>query len=509
MNSLRNAIAGTTVVMFALAACGGEEPSAGLLPPVPVRVEGASGAAETDGRSMTAAADTAAQSDMMFSPWRSLRFVAAGDITLPSGDTGWTYPADATPDRAAVETIAAALGVNGDLVALPADQGGGWRIGPDDGTGPALNVSASGMLDWWYSNAWALDDVRATTMCIEPSLVDPVEGDVEVTVESDGKGSAEGSAEGSVEGSVEGSAEGSAEPGVDSSGDVCVDEEPPRPENVPDEAAATALAAALVDAAALDVSGSTVETWADEWSAQVSYTSATGELPRSTGFGFGENGTLQWASGTLATPVAAGPYPLIGLDEAVQRLNDRYGFDEASADMVSDDAVLVDPAMGDIEPMPAPESDPIDMVVTVSSASAGFWSAWDADGSVWFVPAYEFTGDDGGVWTIPAVTDDYLIDDPFLVEPMPDVVVPLPPDTPVTGQPGPDEAIVEDQISDEDAQRLVGMTEAQVDDEAAANGWTVRVAARDGEEFALTADYVPTRVNVTYVDGIATAVAVG
>jgi hypothetical protein len=493
MSSLRAAIAGTTVVMFGLVACGGDEPSAGLLAPVPVRVEGASGAAQANDRSMTAAAESAGQSDMMFSPWRSLRFVAAGDITLPSGDTGWTYPARTEPDRAAVETIAAALGVNGDLVALAADQGAGWRIGPDDGTGPALNVSASGMLDWWYSNAWALDDVGTTSMCIEPSPVDPVQGDVESEVEI----------------TTGNAGESSAKPTAESRGGICVDEEPARPQNVPDEAAATALAAALVEAGALDVSGSTVETWADEWSAQVSYTSAAGELPRSTVFGFGENGMLQWASGTLATPVAAGPYPLIGLEEAVQRLNDRYGFDQASADTFNGDGVLVDPAMGDTEPSPTAGSDPVDMVVTVSSASAGFWSAWDADGGVWFVPAYEFAGDDGGVWTIPAVTDEYLIDEPLVVEPMPDEVVPLPPDTPVTGRPAPDETLSDAQISDEDAQRLVGMTETQVDAEAAANGWAVRVAARDGEEFALTADYVPARVNVTYVDGLATAVSVG
>jgi hypothetical protein len=452
MRSPRPALAVTAVVMFALASCGGDEPSAGLLPPVPVRVDGTTGAGGTSNRSMAATADgMAEQSDMMFSPWRSLRFVAADGITLPSGDTGWTFPAGATPDPAVIDALAEALGVTGELAALPADQGGGWQVGPDDGTGPALNVSASGMLDWWYSNAWALDE-RSTT-----------------------------------------------------------------PDGVPDEATATALAAALVEAADLDVDGTTVDVWADEWSANVSYTNAPGEIPRTTGFGFGENGMLLWASGTLATPVAAGPYPLIDLDAAVQRLNDQYGFEETAREMVvTEEAILVDPAMGDVTTMPVPDGEPIDMTVTVTGASAGFWSAWDADGGVWFVPAYEFTADDGGVWTIPAVTDDFLIEDTSaVVEPLPDVVEPLPVDTPVTDPPATpdtlvtDGPIVEDEISDEEAQSLVGLSESEFDEAAAAKGWTVRVAERDGEVFALTADYSPTRVNVTYIDGIATAVFVG
>lgn len=64
-------------------------------------------------------------------------------------------------------------------------------------------------------------------------------------------------------------------------------------------------------------------------------------------------------------------------------------------------------------------------------------------------------------------------------------------------------------ISDERAALLVGLSEAQAERCAAELGWGWRVGERDGEVFAVTADWSPTRVTVTVVDGAVTAVAVG
>lgn len=56
---------------------------------------------------------------------------------------------------------------------------------------------------------------------------------------------------------------------------------------------------------------------------------------------------------------------------------------------------------------------------------------------------------------------------------------------------------------------LVGKTEKNVEYCAAFEGLTYRVAARDGEFYALTMDYSPTRINVEIVKDIVTKINVG
>jgi heat shock protein HslJ len=70
----------------------------------------------------------------------------------------------------------------------------------------------------------------------------------------------------------------------------------------------------------------------------------------------------------------------------------------------------------------------------------------------------------------------------------------------------------EPQISDATmavAQDIVGMSEAKAQAAVEGAGLVWRVAARDGEQYALTEDYVVTRVNVTIVDGEVTDTWVG
>ena len=64
-------------------------------------------------------------------------------------------------------------------------------------------------------------------------------------------------------------------------------------------------------------------------------------------------------------------------------------------------------------------------------------------------------------------------------------------------------------IRDEDAQKLVGLSEEEATKVATGNGWAVRVAERDGESFMLTTDYRTDRVNLTVKNGRVTAVTVG
>ncbi len=59
------------------------------------------------------------------------------------------------------------------------------------------------------------------------------------------------------------------------------------------------------------------------------------------------------------------------------------------------------------------------------------------------------------------------------------------------------------------ADLLVGFSEADAESCALSLGWVFRVGERDGEGFALTADYSQQRVTVSVTDDLVTAVAVG
>jgi hypothetical protein len=59
------------------------------------------------------------------------------------------------------------------------------------------------------------------------------------------------------------------------------------------------------------------------------------------------------------------------------------------------------------------------------------------------------------------------------------------------------------------AQGLVGMTEQLAESCAAEAGFTWRVIARNGEDFAVTADYSPTRINARIDRGLVSAVSAG
>jgi hypothetical protein len=60
-----------------------------------------------------------------------------------------------------------------------------------------------------------------------------------------------------------------------------------------------------------------------------------------------------------------------------------------------------------------------------------------------------------------------------------------------------------------EAQKLVGMTEAEAESYVREQGWGYRVGQRDGEEYMLTTDYDATRVTVTIANGTVTEVTVG
>ena len=64
-------------------------------------------------------------------------------------------------------------------------------------------------------------------------------------------------------------------------------------------------------------------------------------------------------------------------------------------------------------------------------------------------------------------------------------------------------------ITPERAEMLVGMMESDAEKCATDLGWAYRVGSRDGQNFAVTADYSQQRVTVTITLGVVTAISVG
>ena len=64
-------------------------------------------------------------------------------------------------------------------------------------------------------------------------------------------------------------------------------------------------------------------------------------------------------------------------------------------------------------------------------------------------------------------------------------------------------------ITQERADKLIGFTESDAESCATSLGWAFRVGERDGEGFALTADYSQQRVTVSVANDLVIAVAVG
>lgn len=402
---------------------------------------------------------------------------------LPSESTGYQYPANPVLEPEVVTQLAQALGVPGE----PAPGGGPtvdgllWRVGPDDGSAASLTVSDDAQLNFNYSPAWGQSS--PSVGCAE-------------AVSSDGT-----------------VAEATCP-------------EPVPPVNVPTADEVEQLAIDLLVELDQDPEDFEFDTYADDYSASVTAWIELGGKRSSVawGFGYGENGQLQWMNGVLATPVATGPFPLIGIDEAMDRLNDQanwYLGGPFADEMATTGGALVRegqvtpaeaPTQAPTEPAPLPpetlalpvdtvpvdtvpvETAPVEpMVATLIDVKADLWWAMDDDGSVWLLPAYTFTTSDDGIFTVPAVTDEFVvIVEPPVAESLP-MPVPLPVEPPVS--------VVE---ADTSGVESLGVEEAAALLES--RGLSLRVVREDGVDLEVTEDFSLSRVNVAVDAGIVTAV---
>ena len=471
--------------VLVLGACGDEDAAGsrpidtvgqpGLRAPTPIEVTRSAAGNNLSAPNQDAAA---ASSEMMIAPayWISEYVVGDGMPSLPTDDLGYVFDANRQVTAEQVARVAAALGVEGEPVHQVEEYGSFWRVGSDDGSAPGLWVSEDSQQSWNYNGAW--QGREAAVSCA-------------VAVDSDGNQFGE-----------------------------CPEVEPPV--GVPTQAEAEQRARQVLAALGEDVSTLQVESYGDGWYANVTFRDGADDFTplREWSFGFGANGVMEYANGSLAQPEPVGPYPLIDIDTAIARLNDGdYGYggyggygggidsgiaiaegppvelaidvavgapveteiavdipesevssQETQGSSGSTESVIAEVPMpveetpvgetpvgetpvGDmpVEEMPdedmpggdmpveeMPEPEPV--VVTLVDVQADLWWAWDADGSVWLLPAYRFIDSDGGRHTVPAVTDDFMIhvDPPvFVGEPLP-APVPLPAPQPEPVGPAPE-----------------------------------------------------------------------
>ena len=521
-----------TAVVVGLAACGSasevtspstadsgttvDTSTTGAAAPTPsvIKVAGGSGGVAATGSSADQAVSPESSKMMIAAFYNYVYGGDAVDLTAPA--PSWSFEQGATPSPDQILQIAKALGIEGEVRELDADVGGGWAVGSDDYSEPSINVGADATLGWWYNAGY--DDTAVSSPCAVDPAVDPAAGEA-----ASSDTASEAPAPDEPVSSIDNPAATDVVP-VDEP--ICETQQPPV--GVPTAEQAEAAATELLTAFGLDPASYEFETYADEWSASV-----TGFLlldgvktPMSTSFGFGAEGALTWAGGFLATPIRSADYPRIGVEAAVQRLNDQnqgwgYGVSPtARAEAAPTDDMAVEPGIAvDVPAIQEPEPDDSvemeEITVTLTDPQPSIEMLWATDGTVWLLPGYRFDGGEAGTFSVLAVADEFIE-----VEQAPTDV---PGDTTDTAAPTDSVPVVATTAPTDDTEcattaaevpvevgadgsGLLGLCEADAVTAAESAGFRVRVTRLDGLDLPSTMDYSPTRFNVAVDQGIVTEV---
>jgi hypothetical protein len=488
----------TVFALFAVSSCGDDPDASG--PPILVL-----SAANGGGWSATAPAasdmsTTEGMDEKMMWGYQQ-NFTAAVDLpALDSDAPSYTLAAgDVSTDS--LNVLKAAFEVTEDFVAQDASQGGGYLAGNYDGTTATLYVGSDAMRYWSYSPAWDQSSISSRPCIMEDAVA---------TTDSLSTDDV---------------------PTTDVASEICA--EPVAPENVPTKAEAEALFATTVSALGVNVNDLILDSYADEWGANVNgYLKIDGvRSPLSWSVGYGADASITWASGVFADVQDGASYPRIGTAAAIERLNSQQAgnwggpmvrggvaYDSAVTSDV-EAAVTTEPATSDVTAETYPVTDapaPEVQEVSIVAVEEELVTLYGADGSIYLVPGYTFIAAEdeygyAGRYTVSALPDEYMqVTD--AVDAVPATEVPVP-DTAVAStdvEPAVDPAVDPDMsVAQDVADTVLGMSEAEATKIAEAKGLTVRVGSRDGEDFALTMDYRSDRVTLTVVAGIVTAVVPG
>ena len=343
-------------------------------------------AEDTDGagpqeEAMAGGADGALAPDaerMIWPGWSERQVFRAVGLPDESGTaTTWAFDATGAWSAEKVAEIAAVLGVEGE----PELVDGSWTVGPLDGSAAYVMVYPDGQAGLNYydpaTDPWNCEEVRDGTAAECPDL-GPAPGDDE----------------------------------------------------------ARQLTRDLLAELGLDPGSFEYEVSKDEGSGWISVAANQVLDGRRTGVAWWASFTgagLQSLSGSLATLVELGDYPVVGAAEAVTRITDpRFGtiggfsiLPAARGGAVLEGDVAVEaealpealPEVLPVEPSPTePPAPPAagsavpwpveDVAVTAAELGLAQWTT--ADGASLLVPAWELTAEDGRTWTVLALAEAAL-----------------------------------------------------------------------------------------------------
>jgi hypothetical protein len=210
-----------------------------------------------------------------------------------------------------------------------------------------------------------------------------------------------------------------------------------------------------------------------------------------TQFIFDGNGDVVSASGPMIAIAMAGRFPILTPAEAVKRLNNPTYATIGAVTRLAATSVSSSPV--------SPGVSSSETVVPITGVRFTLMETKLANLTHMLLPAYTFFNIDGDVGTVLAIADKHLA---FRKN------ATVSTDTvPIRG--GDPEPAPAQPLDENSAQQLLGLPEDEATKVAMANGWLVRIAARDGEFFMLTKDYLENRVNLSVKKGIVIAITVG
>ena len=442
------------VVAVGLASCGDPSTTAPLAQkPKPKVIDLASGQSTGGGGNAAPAAATVdASTESKIAFMGRTEFVYDGLLPALDGPAGsWFFAPGQKPDTDRIAKLAASLGVVGDVRTLPQEQGGGWAVGPEDYSAAVLTVGSDGMLNWYLS---AAPTMTVGYACADSGVVTSggttgYGGVTEAVPPNDAAVAETLPAKDAPATDVP--------PGVPT--DVAVPDCPtPQPlVGVPTKDEALAKAKQLFADWGYDVTAYQFDDpYADEWGASVNASLVLDGMkaPVMLSVGFGENGSITYASGYLADPQRGDDYPTVGAAAGLERLKtqqNQYVTMDGGVAMGAPDGIAakgvatgigIAPAIAPCEPEATSNNcapvnvDPI--TVTLNSVKADLTMIWAADNTIWLLPAYTFGTNDGGLYTVIAVDDAYIhqsdppidttvpVGDPGVLPlPVPETAVPL------------------------------------------------------------------------------------
>jgi hypothetical protein len=210
-----------------------------------------------------------------------------------------------------------------------------------------------------------------------------------------------------------------------------------------------------------------------------------------TQFIFNAAGDVVSASGPMIAIAMAGRFPILTPAAAVKRLNNPSFALIGAVTRLAADSVSSSPSSSGTSSS--------ETVVPITGVRFILMETKLANLTHMLLPAYTFFNTDGDVGTVLAITDDHLAFRKNAVVSTDTVPVSGGDMPPTQARP----------LDENSAQQLLGLPEQEATKVAMANGWQVRIAARDGEFFMLTQDYAENRVNLSVKRGKVIAITVG